>query len=82
MRPWLLALKGLPGVGKSTLAGELAHALGWPLLDHDDVKDAFAAAGASVPGSATYELLFRLAGRQLRIGVSVLCDSPLVSSGL
>jgi predicted kinase len=82
VRPWLVALKGLPGVGKTTLARELGGTLGWPLLDHDDIKDALAASGAAVSGAASYELLFRLAGRQLLLGLSVLCDSPLISAGL
>jgi predicted kinase len=80
--PWLVALKGLPGVGKTTLARELASSLGWPLLDHNDIKDALEASAAGVPGRASYELLFKLAGRQLLLGLSVFCDSPLISAGL
>ncbi|SRR5579884_3924427 len=36
---WLLALRGFPGSGKSSLAGALSRALRWPLGDKDDVKD-------------------------------------------
>jgi predicted kinase len=36
----LIALAGLPGTGKSTLAGELARRLGAPLLDKDRVRAA------------------------------------------
>ena len=41
MGPWIILLKGCPGVGKSTVAVELARTLRAALLDKDDVKNAF-----------------------------------------
>lgn len=35
----LIAFKGPPGAGKSTIARALSKQLGWPLIDKDDVKD-------------------------------------------
>ena len=36
--PWMIALAGLPGTGKSTLAAALAARLGWAVLDKDLVR--------------------------------------------
>ena len=76
MTAFLLAFKGLPGTGKSTLARALARALRWPLIDKDDVKDVI---HADCPGSGplSYEAMFRVASRQLACGLNVICDSPL-----
>jgi len=38
-RPRLIALAGLPGTGKSTLAAALAARLRWPVLDKDSVRE-------------------------------------------
>lgn len=35
---WLIAMAGLPGTGKSTLAGALSRALSAPVLDKDAVR--------------------------------------------
>lgn len=71
----LVALKGLPGTGKSTLAQGLGRRLGWPVLDKDDFMDP--------PDSAlAYDLLFRLCGRLLGQGLNVVCDSPLMYPSL
>lgn len=34
---WLVAFKGYPGSGQSTLARAVSRRLGWPLIDKDDV---------------------------------------------
>jgi predicted kinase len=75
MPPVLVALKGLPGTGKSTLAHALGRRLGWPVLDKDDFMD---------PPDSTlaYDLLFRLCARLLGQGLNVICDSPLMYAGL
>jgi energy-coupling factor transporter ATP-binding protein EcfA2 len=54
---WLLALKGPPGCGKSTLAAALSQRLGWPLIDKDDVKDLLDGKAADAGGLA-YEIMF------------------------
>ena len=40
MGPLLVALAGLPGTGKSTLAAALSAATGWPVFDKDAVRAA------------------------------------------
>ena len=37
--PTLLALKGPPGSGKTTLARAISRQLRWPLIDKDDIRD-------------------------------------------
>jgi predicted kinase len=67
----VVVVSGAPGAGKSTLAVPLAHALGFPLLSKDVIKeslfdsvgqvDADALASSRRLGGATMELLWRLA---------------------
>jgi predicted kinase len=74
----VIALQGPPGAGKSTLARALGQHLAWPLLDKDDLKDVL---DGQTPhaGSLSYELLLRLVDRQVRQGLSVVCDSRLLA---
>lgn len=86
-RPLIVAMKGHPGTGKSTLAVALAAALSCPLLDKDDVRDCtlplqHALAGAtssaaSLLNDLSYSVLWQMAATQLRLGLSVVIDSPL-----
>jgi predicted kinase len=73
--PWLVALKGHPGCGKSTVAAALSRELGWPLVEKDAIQrilDRHCVAG-DAPG---YEIMLQVAGSQLRHGISVILDSP------
>jgi predicted kinase len=74
-RPLLIAMKGHPATGKSTLARGLARAFGWPLLDKDDIKDHTLA----TPGGneLAYAILWQMVATQLALGLSVIADSPL-----
>lgn len=73
--PLLIALKGHPGSGKSAIAYELGLRLKIPVIDKDDIKDLLV--GYPDPGGLAYVTMFRIARRQLLIGLSVICDSPL-----
>lgn len=73
--PQLLVLSGLPGTGKSTLARGLAPRLGAAWLRIDTIEQGLRElCGVAVEGEG-YELAYRLAGDQLRAGVSVIADS-------
>ncbi len=78
---WLIVFKGMPGSGKSTLAQALSREMGWPLIDKDDIKDIIDGK-ASDAGRLAYDAMFNVAQRQLRLGLSVICDSPLTFNGL
>lgn len=77
-RTTVIALQGPPGAGKSTLARALSARLGWPLLDKGDIKDLLDGQTEQA-GALSYQILLRLVGRQAQQGVSVVCDSPLLS---
>ena len=79
--PLLVVLRGLPGIGKTSLAGSLARELGWPLLDKDDFKQVLLGR-VDAADELAYDLLFEVAGWQLAHGLSVLCDSPLQFASL
>ncbi|CAD5186720.1 unnamed protein product [Musa acuminata subsp. malaccensis] len=87
--PLIVAMKGHPGTGKSTLARAISAALACPLLDKDDVRDCTlpvqhalsdtgtAVAAAGLLNDLSYSVIWRLAATQLRLGLSVVVDSPL-----
>ncbi|TKY57185.1 hypothetical protein E2542_SST21631 [Spatholobus suberectus] len=79
--PVIIAMKGHPGSGKSTLAKSIASALRIPLLDKDDVKDCTLPLRLTSPHSLlndlSYDAIWQIASTQLRLGLSVLLDSPL-----
>jgi predicted kinase len=76
-RPVLLAFKGAPGTGKSTLARAVGARLGCPVIDKDDVKDVLDGR-APEAGRLAHEVMLRLVRRQLVQGLNVVCDSPLL----
>ncbi|KAL6647859.1 hypothetical protein ACP70R_015296 [Stipagrostis hirtigluma subsp. patula] len=77
----VVAMKGHPGSGKSTAARAIAAALRCPLLDKDDVRDCTlpleGLAPAGMLNELSYAVLWRVAERQVRLGLSVVVDSPL-----
>ncbi len=74
--PLLIAFKGHPGSGKSFLANALGLRLQIPVIDKDDIKDLLAGSYTD-PGGLAYIGMFRIARRQLMLGLHVICDSPL-----
>jgi hypothetical protein len=92
----LVLVGGLPGTGKSTLAGAVADRLGWTVLNSDRIRKELAgipphAAGAAPFGAGIYasswttrtyaELLRRAAGLLAR-GESVILDASWSSAEL
>ncbi len=73
---WLIAMKGMPGCGKSAVSRALGKQLGCPVIDKDDIKDIL---DSHTPesGPLAYETMFNVARRQLLQGLDVICDSPL-----
>jgi predicted kinase len=73
----LIIFAGLPGTGKTTLARELARALGGIHLRVDSIEQAIRESGV-VPGSledAGYRAACAVAGDNLRLGRIVIGDS-------
>ncbi len=75
----LILFKGLPGSGKSTLSRAPGQRLGLPIIDKDDIDDVLHGQVAASGGLA-YEIMLRVARRQLLQSLSVICDSPLLYS--
>ena len=71
---YLIAMKGHPATGKSTLAYALARLLTWPLLDKDDIKDHVL--GLPNDNDLAYAILWQIVETQLQLGVSLIIDSP------
>jgi predicted kinase len=74
-----IAMRGYPGTGKSTIARLLASSLHAPLIDRDILRQAAVDTFGNVPqvGSFSYGLMFALAREQLKLGLSVVVDTPL-----
>lgn len=87
--PTVIAMKGHPGSGKSTVATAVAKSLKCPLIDKDHFRDSTHAVQqvllAQTPrGTAqqlltdlSYDAMWRVAAAQLGLGLSVVVDSPL-----
>ncbi|KAK9133936.1 hypothetical protein Scep_013464 [Stephania cephalantha] len=75
----LVAMKGHPGTGKSTLARAIAKALKVPLIDKDDISDSTHSLNLPKPqlNHLSYRVIYRLARTQLQLGLSLVLDSPL-----
>jgi predicted kinase len=73
----LAVFAGLPGVGKSTLAGQVATALPAAVLPVDTVDFTLRRykVAEERPGFAAYGVVAALAEEQLRIGHSVIIDA-------
>ncbi|KAH6779320.1 hypothetical protein C2S52_010557 [Perilla frutescens var. hirtella] len=87
-RAMVIAMKGHPGTGKSTVAHATAKSLKWPLVDKDHFRDATSAIQQALietsPAAATkllndlsYDAMWRVVSTQLSLGLSVVVDSPL-----
>mmetsp|Transcript_8329 Transcript_8329/g.25036 ORF Transcript_8329/g.25036 Transcript_8329/m.25036 type:complete len:205 (-) Transcript_8329:930-1544(-) len=80
----LVLIKGFPGVGKTTFAEALSRAAGFALICKDDVRD-FSAKLETHPdfpstlstNAMCYEIMWRVAERQLIAGLSTIVESPL-----
>ena len=71
----LIALGGLPGVGKSSLAMSLAQRIGAVHIRIDTIEQAMRNAGFTVSGPEGYLAARDLAQDNLRIGRTVIVDS-------
>jgi len=77
---FFLQLSGVPGSGKSSLAGAVTDRLDAVIVDHDVVKSALLRAGVGwdLAGKAGYEADYTLAAFYLTQGKNVIFDSPCV----
>ncbi|XP_073047675.1 uncharacterized protein [Primulina eburnea] len=86
--PIIIAMKGHPGTGKSTIARAVAKTLRCPLIDKDHFRDGTQriqqALMLSSPSTAnsllndiSYEAMWRVTSTQIGLGLSVVVDSPL-----
>ena len=69
----LIVLSGLPGVGKTAIARELARTLGAVHLRIDSIEEALRRAGCRVDGEG-YDVAYAVAEDNLRVGRTVVAD--------
>jgi len=69
----LIIFSGLPGVGKTTIARELARTIGAVHLRIDSIEQALRTAGYQVQGEG-YEIAYAVAADNLRAGLTVIAD--------
>jgi len=74
--PKLIVLSGLPGVGKSSIARELAREIGATYLRIDSIEQALRDSGALIQPmkDAGYRAAYSMAEDNLRLGCSVVAD--------
>lgn len=73
--PLVLALAGLPGAGKSTLAASLSRMTGWPVLDRDAIRaEAWPDKPAAEVRDVADALLRRRIGSGIRAGLCLIVD--------
>ena len=76
----LISLSGLPGVGKTTIAIELARQIGGVHLHIDSIEQAIRESGMVPPSTdggsyrAAYRVAYAIAGENLRLGRTVIAD--------
>ncbi|KAF5187324.1 hypothetical protein FRX31_023085 [Thalictrum thalictroides] len=79
--PLIIAMKGHPGTGKSTLAHAIATALRVPLIDKDDVRNCThplsTSSSSKQLNDLSYQVIWQIAKTQVDMGLSVVIDSPL-----
>lgn len=73
--PFLIALSGLPGIGKTSLARAVALALGAVHLRIDTIEQALRSVVGGEVGEEGYEIAFRVAADNLKLGHVVIGDS-------
>ncbi|MGB7414442.1 MAG: AAA family ATPase [Thermosynechococcaceae cyanobacterium] len=66
---------GFPGTGKSELASHLAQVLKATYLRVDTIEQALRNSGMTTVGPEGYELAYRLAVDNLKLGIDVVADS-------
>ena len=75
----LVIFSGLPGVGKSTLADQLAKKLRWTLLRIDDVIGEVPENVGIEFWDSKVEILLDLVNTQLELGLNVIVDSVFMN---
>ncbi|KAF6172305.1 hypothetical protein GIB67_024927 [Kingdonia uniflora] len=81
----VIAMKGHPGTGKSTIAHAIAAALKCPLIDKDDIRyctkplqqSSSLSASNQLLNDISYQVMYQIAKTQLHLGLNVIIDSPL-----
>mgnify|MGYP001167411556 CR=1 FL=1 len=73
--PLVLALAGLPGAGKSSLASQLAAATRWSIVDREQIRaQCHPGDSSDVARMDANEVLLRRVGTGVRAGLNVIVD--------
>jgi predicted kinase len=74
--PALIVVSGPPGAGKTTLAHDLARAVGCPAICRDEIREGVVRAGTPDPGMLhTLTTFFEVLTLLLRAGVTTVAES-------